>query len=59
MKVIHLTQLQLVGLGYSDEKIIQLCNQYMSQGWRHFKVKVGLDLEADVKRLELIRNTSW
>ena len=44
-------------LGYSDEKIIELCNQYMSQGWRHFKVKVGLDLEADVKRLELIRNT--
>jgi len=44
-------------LGYSDEKIIDLCNQYMSQGWRHFKIKVGLDLEADVKRLELIRNT--
>ena len=44
-------------LGYSDEKIIELCKQYMSQGWRHFKIKVGLDLEADVKRLELIRNT--
>jgi L-fuconate dehydratase len=29
----------------------------MSQGWRHFKIKVGLDLEADVKRLELIPNT--
>ena len=44
-------------LGYSDEKIIELCNQYMSQGWRHFKIKVGLNLEADVKRLELIRRT--
>ena len=44
-------------LGYSDEKIVDLCNKYISMGWRHFKVKVGLDLEADVKRLELIRKT--
>lgn len=29
----------------------------MAQGWKHFKIKVGLDLEADVKRLELIRQT--
>ena len=42
-------------LGYSDEKIIELCNQYIAQGWKHFKIKVGLDLDADVKRLELIR----
>ena len=44
-------------LGYSDEKIVKLCKKYISMGWRHFKVKVGLDLEADVKRLELIRKT--
>tara|TARA_Y100001970_G_C14206873_1_gene844609 strand:+ start:330 stop:1631 length:1302 start_codon:yes stop_codon:yes gene_type:complete len=44
-------------LGYSDEKIVELCNNYISQGWSHFKIKVGLDLEADVKRLELIRKT--
>ena len=44
-------------LGYSDEKIIELLQEYMSRGWKHFKIKVGLDLEADVKRLELIRNT--
>ena len=43
-------------LGYSDDKIVQLCKQYMSKAG-HFKIKVGLDLEADVKRLELIRNT--
>ena len=43
-------------LGYSDEKIVSLLNEYMSRGWSHFKIKVGLDLEADVKRLELIRN---
>ena len=29
----------------------------MAKGWKHFKIKVGLDLEADVKRLELIRKT--
>ncbi len=44
-------------LGYSDEKIVKLCKKYISMGWKHFKVKVGLDLEADVKRLELIRKT--
>ncbi|MDC1296474.1 fuconate dehydratase [Alphaproteobacteria bacterium] len=44
-------------LGYSDKKIIDLLNEYMSRGWKHFKIKVGKDLEADVKRLELIRNT--
>ena len=44
-------------LGYSDEKIVKLCKKYISMGWKHFKVKVGLDLEADVKRLKLIRET--
>lgn len=44
-------------LGYSDQKIVELCEKFMSMGWRHFKVKVGLDLEGDIKRLELIRKT--
>ncbi len=44
-------------LGYSNEKIVDLCKQYMEKGWRHFKIKVGLNLEEDVKRLEIIRNT--
>ena len=43
-------------LGYSDIKIINLLNEYMSKGWKHFKVKVGLDIDADVKRLKLIRS---
>ena len=43
-------------LGYSEEKITQLLKEYMDRGWKHFKIKVGTDLEADVKRLELIRN---
>jgi len=44
-------------LGYSDDKIVELCEQYIAKGWRHFKIKVGNDLEADVKRLRLIRET--
>ena len=44
-------------LGYSDEKIVKLCEKYISMGWKHFKIKVGLDLEADVRRLKLIRET--
>ena len=25
-------------LGYSNEKIIDLCKQYMAKGWKHFKI---------------------
>ena len=44
-------------LGYSNEKIVQLCKKYMDEGWRHFKIKVGNNLEEDVERLKIIRNT--
>ncbi len=44
-------------LGYSDEKIVDLCNNYLRKGWKHFKIKVGLNLDEDIKRLELIRKT--
>ena len=44
-------------LGYSDSKIIDLCKEYISKGWRHFKTKVGHDLDADYNRLKLIRKT--
>ena len=44
-------------LGYDDDKIVNLCKQYLSKGWKHFKVKVGKDIELDLRRLELIRKT--
>ena len=44
-------------LGYSNDKIVELCNKYMKMGWTHFKIKVGTNLEEDLKRLEIIRNT--
>lgn len=44
-------------LGYSDKKIIDLLKSYMNQGWKYFKIKVSKDLEKDLARLKLIRET--
>ncbi len=43
-------------MGYSDEKLRQLCREAVTQGWTHFKVKVGADIEDDVRRARLMRN---
>lgn len=42
-------------LGYSDQKIRRLCREAVQDGWRHLKMKVGADLEDDVRRAEIIR----
>jgi L-fuconate dehydratase len=42
-------------LGYSDEKIRRLIRDALSRGWTHFKMKVGQDVEADIRRAALIR----
>jgi L-fuconate dehydratase len=42
-------------LGYSDDKIRRLVREALASGWTHFKMKVGRDLEEDVRRAELIR----
>ncbi|XP_078147580.1 mitochondrial enolase superfamily member 1 isoform X3 [Centroberyx gerrardi] len=42
-------------LGYSDQQLKQLCTDALSSGWTRFKVKVGADLEDDVRRCRLIR----
>ena len=42
-------------LGYSDEKLRRLCREALEEGWSHFKVKVGADLEDDIRRVGLIR----
>lgn len=39
-------------LGYSDEKMIKLCNEYKSKGFTAFKIKIGQDLEV-VEDLEV------
>ena len=42
-------------LGYSDDEICRLCQEGLAAGWSHFKIKVGEDLEDDVRRSALIR----
>ncbi len=42
-------------LGYTDEKLRRLCREAIAEGWTHFKIKVGADLEDDVRRAAIIR----
>jgi L-fuconate dehydratase len=42
-------------LGYDDEKIVRLCREGIAAGWNHFKIKVGADLQDDLRRARLIR----
>ncbi len=43
-------------LGYSDEKLRELCRSSLSDGWEVFKIKVGRDLKDDIRRCEIIRD---
>ncbi|MBB21352.1 MAG: fuconate dehydratase [Roseibacillus sp.] len=42
-------------LGYSDDKLRSLCREAVEAGWTHLKLKVGRDLEDDVRRLKTVR----
>jgi L-fuconate dehydratase len=42
-------------LGYSDEKIRTLASEAMEAGFTHLKLKVGGDLESDLRRARLLR----
>ena len=41
-------------LGYSDEKIRNLCKENLANGWDHFKLKVGANLDDDIRRASII-----
>jgi L-fuconate dehydratase len=43
-------------LGYSDEKIRNLCREAVQTGWTHIKMKVGSDIDDDIRRASLIRD---
>jgi L-fuconate dehydratase len=43
-------------LGYSDEKLVRLAKSAVADGFRTIKIKVGLDLEDDVRRCRLARD---
>ena len=42
-------------LGYSDEKIRRLCREAVAEGWNHVKMKVGANLDDDIRRASIIR----
>jgi L-fuconate dehydratase len=42
-------------LGYSDEKLRQLCQEAVDTGYGHVKLKVGANLEEDVRRVKIAR----
>ncbi|KAF8333299.1 mandelate racemase/muconate lactonizing enzyme [Amanita rubescens] len=43
-------------LGYSDEKIVRLTREAIAGGFNHFKMKVGANVEDDLRRGKLIRS---
>jgi L-fuconate dehydratase len=42
-------------LGYGDEKLRRLCQEAVDAGFNHVKMKVGRDLQDDVRRLTIAR----
>jgi L-fuconate dehydratase len=42
-------------LGYADEKLRALCQEAVNAGWTHVKIKVGRDLQDDVRRARIAR----
>ncbi|GAA2751169.1 L-fuconate dehydratase [Amnibacterium kyonggiense] len=42
-------------LGYSDDKLRRLLQEAVDAGYRHLKLKVGADVEEDVRRLTIAR----
>ncbi|MFI7702263.1 L-fuconate dehydratase [Nonomuraea sp. NPDC049480] len=42
-------------LGYSDDKLRRLCQEAVDAGYRHVKLKVGADLDDDIRRLRIAR----
>jgi L-fuconate dehydratase len=42
-------------LGYDDEKLRRLCQQAVDAGFSHIKLKVGRDLEDDIRRVRIAR----
>ena len=43
-------------LGYDDERVARLTAAAVDEGWRWLKMKVGADIDADIRRATLIRD---
>ncbi len=42
-------------LGYEEATLRSRCRSAIADGWTHFKMKVGADLEDDVRRCRIVR----
>jgi len=42
--------------GFSDDQVRTLCHDAMSEGWTHFKLKVGGNSTNDIRRAHLVRS---
>jgi len=42
-------------LGYDEQTIRERCRAAVAEGWTHFKIKVGADVEDDVRRCRMVR----
>lgn len=42
-------------LGYSDDQLRRLCEKAVSEGFSHIKLKVGANLEDDIRRVRIAR----
>ena len=42
-------------LGYSDDKMRRLCQEAKAEGFKYMKIKVGSNLEDDMRRASIIR----
>ena len=42
-------------LGYPDDKVRRLCREAIGQGWTAFKMKVGPNLEDNIRRAAIMR----
>ena len=43
-------------LGYSNDKLTRLATEAVEAGFGHIKMKVGRDLDDDIRRLEIVRS---
>ncbi|MCA9035937.1 MAG: fuconate dehydratase [Planctomycetaceae bacterium] len=43
-------------LGYSDDSLRSKCDDLKRRGWSHFKIKVGRDLDDDIRRCRVLRS---
>lgn len=44
-------------LGYSDEKLARLAKEAVDEGFKHIKLKVGVDIQDDIRRCRIARET--